>query len=184
MEALSPEQHKILLDSILKEAILTEPLVERAEKTMAIEVSENEKCRNLQLSNHCGQRNRPPHNTLKVCQKCPIWTPTDVLYEDITGRQIEQTYAWWRKEWEEHALPYALERMQSHVKESTRTPTEQAALEASWEVPRRHALEAASSLVSSSKVKAYWLPLGVGTVLGILVTLFVLQVLAFVLFPR
>lgn len=52
-----------------------------------------------------------------VCTNCPVWSGFDVLYENITGREIEQTYDWWRNEWIEHGIPYAKERMTDHTPE-------------------------------------------------------------------
>ena len=61
---------------------------------------------------------RSRHGRYVVCTNCPVWRELDVLYENITGREVEQTYDWWREEWIEYGLPYALERMTDHVPEN------------------------------------------------------------------
>lgn len=58
----------------------------------------------------CTHRRLENEGTFYTCQGCPLWRVEDALYEDIMGRQVKETYDWWRKEWLDHGIPYAFER--------------------------------------------------------------------------
>jgi hypothetical protein len=161
-------------------------MLERMEKTMAIEHTEfkrKNRCGYYHSQDRCRLADyvRPAHSSIQPCSDCPLWPATDAIYEDLAGRQIDQTYVWWREQWIKginggQHNPYALERMASHVKVSTKTPDEQAAIEVGWKTPRRSPLEAVSSLVSGSKT--YLPAIGFGIAFGILIILFVLNLLS------
>jgi hypothetical protein len=67
-------------------------------------------CANRVSSTECSKERSPDEHKLQICAGCPRWS-ADALYEDITGRRVEQTYEWFRLDWIEFGEQYARERM-------------------------------------------------------------------------
>lgn len=72
--------------------------------------SDSPLCMYRQSPSECTKERGKEESKLQICEDCPRWS-MDAIYEDIMGRRVEQTYAWWRAEWIEHGEPYARARM-------------------------------------------------------------------------
>ncbi len=81
-------------------------------------------CMYRMSSIRCSKERSADESKLQICDGCPRWS-MDLIYEEIYGRRIEQTYEWWRHEWITYGTPSALVRMVELVgQESSKKPVE------------------------------------------------------------